>query len=301
MRNENCRGLKLIGGLMNPSTRVMPKLIDVHQVSDGWIKKYLLTYVLPNGKEFTYESASRKGIEDYLRELERNAAVCADALNAKQADADDAEAAHAGVPSAESVLLDSINRERVRNGRPPLGTAVSDVGSEDGENSKNSDSNSDAPSPRGADAVSIVPQTADNKLVLIREFRYPLNSWCVALPAGLVEAGEPIGQAVDRELREETGFGLRVAPGADLASAIDPLPQPGYSSTGLTDETVQTVFAQVERKEGAHPEPNELIEVFLLPIAEVPRFLRENRLPMGTRLQLVLEIFARSLDVRESF
>lgn len=40
---------------------------------------------------------------------------------------------------------------------------------------------------RTADAVSIVPITRDGNLVLIREFRYPLNSWVVGLPAGLVD------------------------------------------------------------------------------------------------------------------
>ena len=141
-----------------------------------------------------------------------------------------------------------------------------------------------------SDAVCIVPQTPDGRLLLIREFRYPLNSWCIAFPAGLVDPGEDLAAAVDRELREETGYALR----ADLgAAALDPLPQAGFSSTGLTDETVQVVFAQVERVADAQPEPSELIEPFLLPIADVPRFLAENDTPIGTRAQLVLEAFAR--------
>ena len=81
-------------------------------------------------------------------------------------------------------------------------------------------------------------------------------------------------------------------PGAD-APALDPLPQAGYSSTGLTDETVHVVFAQVEKVADAQPEPAEFIEPFLLPIADVPRFLAENETPIGTRAQLVLEAFAR--------
>ena len=150
----------------------------------------------------------------------------------------------------------------------------------------------DAPAqPAGPDAVSIVPQTDDGKLVLIREFRYPLNSWCVALPAGLVEPGEALATCVDRELREETGYALRT----DLPAheVLRPLPQAGYSSTGLTDETVHMVFAQVTKAGDAHPEPGELIEPFLLPIANVAQFLQENQLPLGTRAQLALELFAQ--------
>lgn len=198
----------------------LPQLEDIHQVSDGWIKKYVLTYRMPNGSTYQYESASRKNLEAYRAELEGNAA-----------------------------------------GRPP-----------------------------STDAVCIVPQTADGKLLFIREFRYPLNSWCIAFPAGLKEPGEDLATSVDRELREETGYALR----ADLgAAALDPLPQAGYSSTGLTDETVHVVFAQVEHIADAQPEPAEFIEPFLLSIEDIPHFLATNTTPIGTRAQLVLEAFAR--------
>ena len=181
--------------------QAVPQLSNIRQVSDGWIKKYVLAYTMPDGSTYEYESASRKSLEAYRAELEGNAAgrACA------------------------------------------------------------------------ADAVCIVPQTATGELLLIREFRYPLNSWCIAFPAGLMEPGEDLATCVDRELREETG----------------------YASTGLTDETVHVVFAQVEKVADAQPEPAEFIEPFLLPIADVPRFLAENETPIGTRAQLVLEAFAR--------
>lgn len=51
----------------------LPKLIKVEQVSDGWIKKYILTYEKPNGSLYTYESTSRKPLEAYQDELLNNA------------------------------------------------------------------------------------------------------------------------------------------------------------------------------------------------------------------------------------
>lgn len=95
-----------------------------------------------------------------------------------------------------------------------------------------------------------------------------------------------------RRPRTPRGNGYALRADAD-APALDPLPQAGYSSTGLTDETVHVVFAQVEKVADAQPEPAEFIEPFLLPIADVPRFLAENETPIGTRAQLVLEAFAR--------
>lgn len=200
-------------------TRNIPVLHEVQQVSEGWINKYLLTYQLPDGSLYEYESVSRKPLDTYRKELEERTA----------------------------------------------GT-------------------------RQSDAVCIVPQTADGNLLLIREFRYPINNWCIAFPAGLMEPGENIASCVNRELREETGYALRCELGT---SALVALPQVGLSSTGMTDESVQVVFAHVEKVHDAQPEASEFIEPFLLPFEEVPSFLTKNTMPIGTRAQLILDIFAR--------
>ena len=42
----------------------LPELLGIEQVSDGWIKKYILTYRLPNGRELKYDVVSRKGLEE---------------------------------------------------------------------------------------------------------------------------------------------------------------------------------------------------------------------------------------------
>lgn len=196
----------------------VPQLKEVRLVSDGWIKKYVLEYVLPDGTIYEYESVSRKGPDAYRIELERNA-----------------------------------------SGLAPT-----------------------------SDAACIVPELPDGSLLMVREFRYPLNSWCVAFPAGLVEAGESLADAVDRELLEETGYRVR----RDVDDAICPLPQSGYSSTGLGEENVRVVFARVEPAGDARPEPNEFIETFVLPRSEIRAFLDGNATPIGTRAQLVLEIIA---------
>ncbi len=138
-----------------------------------------------------------------------------------------------------------------------------------------------------ADAVCIVPIIGD-KVLLIREFRYPLNSWCISFPAGLVEPGENFERAINRELAEETGYQVRT----DIDHALRALPQPGFSSTGLAEESVQVVLAQVEPAGDAAPEPAELIEPFTLEIGQIRTFLDANALPIGTRCQLILEMLA---------
>lgn len=50
---------------------VIPKLQDIELLSDGWIKKYLLTYKLPDGSTYKYESVSRKGLAEYTAALDQ--------------------------------------------------------------------------------------------------------------------------------------------------------------------------------------------------------------------------------------
>ena len=48
-----------------------PKLKYIELLSDGWLKKYLMHYELPDGSEKTYDAISRKSPEGYLAELQR--------------------------------------------------------------------------------------------------------------------------------------------------------------------------------------------------------------------------------------
>ena len=54
--------------------------------------------------------------------------------------------------------------------------------------------------------IGIVPFTDNGEVILIRQFRPPINGFVIELPAGLVDAGEDFEQAVRRELIEETGY-----------------------------------------------------------------------------------------------
>ena len=191
--------------------------------------------------------------------------------------------------SIETVSTGWINKYHLHyplpDGRPYTYEGVSRKGPERYEAALEALGSTGAPDP---DAVCIVPLLPDGSVLLEREFRYPLNSWCVSLPAGLIDAGESLEEAVARELSEETGYRLR----DDIAPAVRPLPQPGFSSTGLTEENVQVVFAQVEPAGQARPDSAELIEPFTVARADLRAFLDANQLPIGTRCQLILELRA---------
>src|ERR1700693_932511 len=61
-----------------------------------------------------------------------------------------------------------------------------------------------------SDAVIIVPVLRDHglppRLVLEKEYRVPVGGYVIGFPAGLLEPGEQIEEAVRREMLEETGL-----------------------------------------------------------------------------------------------
>ena len=109
-----------------------------------------------------------------------------------------------------------------------------------------------------------------DKVVLIRQFRYPLGGYCYEFPAGLVEPGEDMLEAGIREMYEETG--LTFAP-VDAGSYSRPF----FTTIGMTDESCGTVFGYCSGEPtSCHQEAAEDIQVILVDRAECKRILKEE-------------------------
>jgi ADP-ribose pyrophosphatase len=109
------------------------------------------------------------------------------------------------------------------------------------------------------DAVIIVATHVDeDKLVVIKQFRVPLNDYVYEIPAGLIDSGEDFETTVKRELKEETGLDLLQIDYAKTKSKA-------YISTGMTDESAALVYCTCRGEiSKAYLEPDEDIEIMLL-------------------------------------
>ncbi len=85
--------------------------------------------------------------------------------------------------------------------------------------------------------VGIVPFTEEGEVVMIRQFRPPINGHVVELPAGLCDPGERMEDAAQRELIEETGYSageLRLLTEGPLSSGLSSELLTVFVATGLT-------------------------------------------------------------------
>ena len=124
--------------------------------------------------------------------------------------------------------------------------------------------------------IYAVTEEENPRLVLIREYRYPLDDYIYALPAGLVDAGETPGEAAAREMLEETGYAFKEYVGGEAAFR-----RPFLMGPGFTDEASSAVFGYVDLA-NCRPEleSSEDIEVILADKEMVREILRKEKVSL---------------------
>lgn len=124
--------------------------------------------------------------------------------------------------------------------------------------------------------IYAVTEELSPRLVLIREYRYPLDAKIYALPAGLVDPGETPAQAATREMLEETGLSF-----TEYTGGASCFRRPFFLGPGLTDETSSAVYGTVTSLEGiAACESTEDIQVILADQKTVREILDRERVSL---------------------
>ena len=122
------------------------------------------------------------------------------------------------------------------------------------------------------DAVVIIAKhIEEDKLVLIKQFRVPINDYVIELPAGLIDKGESFIETVERELKEETGLDLVKLDEEKTNKKV-------YVSVGMTDESISLVYCSCSGEpSNENLEDDEDIEVILVSKEEANELLKTEK------------------------
>lgn len=111
-------------------------------------------------------------------------------------------------------------------------------------------------------AVAVIPITNDNKMIMVKQFRKPLEKVTLEIPAGKIDPGEGDHpeETAKRELEEETGYK------AALFSFITAM----YVSPGFANERLHIYYAEnLEKVPNPRPQDeDELLELYKVTLDE---------------------------------
>lgn len=118
------------------------------------------------------------------------------------------------------------------------------------------------------DAVWVVPILSDRRVVLIHQYRYPINGWCMEIPAGSIKPGYTPRDTAIEELREEVG------------GTTDELIFLGnyWTMKGIGDEQGHFFLAKNVTLGEMHHEATEIIERKIVPFEQALAMARNGQL-----------------------
>jgi ADP-ribose pyrophosphatase len=123
------------------------------------------------------------------------------------------------------------------------------------------------------DAVIVVPVTPEGQMVLINQYRYSVDQWCLEVPAGGThdKPNESLEEVARAELREEVGG---TSEGLSYIGWF-------FSASSLTNEKCHVFLAKDVTLSETEREADESIEVKLVPIAEAISLARRGEMRDG--------------------
>ena len=108
-------------------------------------------------------------------------------------------------------------------------------------------------------SAGIIPLTDDDSIILVKQFRKPVEKSLLEIPAGKIEINEEPRQTALRELDEETGY---------TSNKLEYLFE-FYTSPGFSNEKMY-LFLATELSEGeAKPENDEYIETVKIKVEDL--------------------------------
>jgi ADP-ribose pyrophosphatase len=132
--------------------------------------------------------------------------------------------------------------------------------------------------------ANVTAITADLEVVLIRQYRHAYGEAVLELPGGAVDKGESERAAVQRELREETGY---EGEGWEEVARVSPNP------ANHSNLSISFLCLNARKIAEQQLDTGEDIEVVLTPLQEVRQLLRENKIVQAMHVTSLYYVFNR--------
>lgn len=119
-------------------------------------------------------------------------------------------------------------------------------------------------------AVAVVALNPENKLVLVEQYRKPMEKSIIEIPAGKLEKGEDPKASALRELEEETGYTTK---NLEYVRSF-------YTSPGFSNEIVHLYFSNqlVKMEEQVAGDDDEFVELMEVELSEALKLEKEERI-----------------------
>ncbi|MFC1860489.1 NUDIX hydrolase [Chloroflexota bacterium] len=118
------------------------------------------------------------------------------------------------------------------------------------------------------ECVAIVAIDTDGNVLLVDQFRKPVEKELLEIPAGGIDPGEDPVAAVRREMQEETGY---------LPRKVERLGG-FYSAPGFCTEYLHLFLATDLTPSRLHAEDTESIKLVRVPVSQIPALITSGRI-----------------------
>jgi ADP-ribose pyrophosphatase len=117
-------------------------------------------------------------------------------------------------------------------------------------------------------AVGVLAFETPKKILLVKQYRYPVKQFTYEIPAGKLSAGENPLSCVHRELEEETGFRAR-----KISKLVSYWPTAAFST-----EVIHLYVAKNLVATQANPDTDEFLEIISVSVRQLETWLRKGRI-----------------------